>query len=93
MDTFTLCYLIVINLVTFLLCGCDKRAAVRREWRIPERLLLFLTIAGGPAGMMAGMLFFHHKTRDPKFRLTVPVVLVAEPLFLLGFYLTLPLRG
>lgn len=92
MDFFTVCYLIVINLVTFLLCGCDKRAAVRGQWRIPERLLLFLTIAGGPAGMMAGMLFFHHKTKDSKFRTTVPVVLVAETVFLLIFYLTLPSR-
>ena len=92
MDTFTACYLIVINLVTFLLCGCDKRAAVRGEWRIPERWLLFLTIAGGPAGMMIGMHFFHHKTKDSRFRITVPVVLVAETLFLLGFYLTLPAR-
>ena len=85
MDIFTISFLIVINLVTLLLCWSDKRAAVNHTRRIPERLLMLLTIAGGSAGM----LIFRHKTRDARFRITVPVVLVAETIFCILFY-TLP---
>ncbi len=89
MDAFTISFLIVINLVTLLLCWSDKRAAVNHTRRIPERLLMILTIAGGSAGMLAGMLIFRHKTKDSRFRITVPVVLVAETVFCILFY-TMP---
>ncbi|MPN59763.1 hypothetical protein SDC9_207485 [bioreactor metagenome] len=75
-----------INLVALIACGADKRAAIQEKWRIPERVLLGLTIAGGGAGMLLGMLMFHHKTKTPKFIITVPVVLVAETVFLVLAY-------
>lgn len=86
MDSFSIAYLIVINLVAFIVCGVDKRAAVQKKWRIPERLLLGLAIAGGSVGMLLGMFAFHHKTKTPKFIITVPVVLVAEAVFLVLAY-------
>ena len=89
MDPVTIALLILINFVTFLLCWYDKRAAQQHIRRIPERVLLTLTVAGGSAGMLLGMLLFHHKTKDPRFRLTVPVVLGAETIFCILFY-TLP---
>ena len=33
-------YVLLINLLLFLLMGMDKRAAKRKKWRIPERRLL-----------------------------------------------------
>ena len=39
--------------------------------------------------MLAGMLIFRHKTKDSRFRITVPVVLVAETVFCILFY-TMP---
>lgn len=86
MDSFSIAYLIVINLVAFIACGVDKRAAVQKKWRIPERLLLGLAIAGGSVGMLLGMFVFRHKTKTPKFIITVPVVLVAEAVFLVLAY-------
>ena len=55
-------YLLLINLLLFLLMGIDKRAAKRKKWRIPERRLLTLGIIGGGIGGILGMLVFHHKT-------------------------------
>ena len=92
MDAFTVSYLVVINLLTFFLCWRDKSAAVHGRWRIPERVLMFLVIAGGSLGMLVGMRVFHHKTKNARFRITVPVVLVAETAFLVLFYLNLNAR-
>ncbi|MDD2994099.1 MAG: hypothetical protein PWQ08_1234 [Clostridiales bacterium] len=86
MDSISIAYLVAINLVAFVGCGLDKRAAIQKKWRIPERVLLGLAIAGGGAGMLLGMFVFHHKTKTPKFIITVPVVLVAEIVFLVLAY-------
>ncbi|MGN0594233.1 MAG: DUF1294 domain-containing protein, partial [Hominimerdicola sp.] len=56
-------YLVIINLLTFSLYGADKAKAKARLWRIPEKTLLILGIAGGFLGGLVGMKFFHHKTR------------------------------
>ena len=43
-------YLIVVNLLTWIIYGIDKWKAKRRAWRIPERTLLLLAAAGGCTG-------------------------------------------
>lgn len=40
-------YLIVVNLLTWIIYGIDKWKAKRRAWRIPERTLLLLAAAQG----------------------------------------------
>ena len=55
--------LICMSLLNFIIYGLDKRAARKQTWRTPERRLLLIGLAGGAAGALAGMLFFHHKTR------------------------------
>lgn len=55
-------YVLLINLLLFLLMGMDKRAARRKKWRIPEKRLLTLGMFGGGFGGILGMLIFHHKT-------------------------------
>ena len=43
-------YLIVINIVTFLVYGIDKWRAKQGSWRISEATLLILAIIGGCIG-------------------------------------------
>lgn len=45
----------------------DRRAARRRAWRIRERTLWLLVLAGGVAGGWFGMLGLRHKTRHRAF--------------------------
>lgn len=35
-------------------------------------------LLGGAPGVLAGMYFFHHKTRKPKFSVGVPVILAVQ---------------
>ena len=67
----------VINLVVFAMYGIDKYKAIHDQWRIPEATLLLAAVFG-PIGALIGMRGFHHKTKKPKFYITVPLILIAE---------------
>ena len=71
-------YLAVLFFTTWVAYGLDKGRAKSGKWRIPERTLLLLALAGGSLGALAGMIMFRHKTRKPKFYISVPVMFVAH---------------
>ena len=81
-----LVYLSLINALALLLMLSDKLRAKKHRWRIPESVLLASAALGGSLGALAGMWLFHHKTRKPKFYITVPL-LRALHLFLFYRYL------
>lgn len=71
-------YLIVINIIGFLLMFLDKKKAERGAWRIPEKTLFLATLLGGGIGTISGMYVFRHKTKKLKFTLGLPVILILE---------------
>lgn len=77
-------YLIVINILAFLLYGIDKHRAKIDAWRISERKLLLVAIIGGSLGALLGMHIFHHKTRKPLFAWGIPFIILLQ-LFLYGW--------
>jgi Predicted membrane protein len=66
-------YLLLMNLIGFVLMGIDKKKAVRKAWRIPEKTLLLAAFLGGGIGSFLGMYLFRHKTKHLKFVLLLPV--------------------
>lgn len=73
MQEMILIYLVFINLAAFAVYGADKKKAEHHAWRIPENTLIGLCAAGGGIGSWSAMLFFHHKTKHPKFTILVPL--------------------
>ena len=71
-------YLMLINVITLVCFGIDKRKAIIHSQRIPERCLFLLSIFGGSLGAIIGMKFFHHKTRKRAFSLGIPFVLLVH---------------
>lgn len=71
-------YLSGINILAFLVFGLDKRKARKDRWRVPEATLLLLAVIGGSAGALLGMVVFRHKTRHNKFRIGLPLILLAQ---------------
>ena len=69
-------YLIAVNLITFVIFGVDKLAAIKGRTRIRERTLLLLAFIGGSIGGLSAMYLFWHKIRKLKFKLGVPLMLV-----------------
>ena len=60
-------YLIIINIISFLLYGIDKYKSIKGKWRIPEKVLLSNAFIGGGIGSIIGMYIFRHKTKKKKF--------------------------
>lgn len=56
-------YLLIINLLGFLIMLIDKQRAIHKEWRIPEKNLIGISILGGSIGMLIGMSSFRHKNK------------------------------
>ena len=78
-------YLIVINILGFLIMGLDKHKAKMAERRIPENTLFMFTILGAGIGTIAGMYVFYHKTKKMKFKVGMPLVLILEILIFVYF--------
>lgn len=78
-------YLMVINILGFLVMGLDKHKAKMAERRIPENTLFMFTILGGGVGTIAGMYVFHHKTKKMKFKVGMPLILILEILIFVYF--------
>ena len=73
-----ICYLLAVNIVTFLLYGIDKYKAKKSKWRISEATLLTMAAIGGSIGAWAGMRLWHHKTMHKKFKYGIPVIIILQ---------------
>lgn len=79
------CYLVLINLAGFLSMGADKRKAVKKLYRIPEKTLFLLAILGGSVGSIIGMYHFRHKTKHKSFVYGLPAILIIQSVLVLLF--------
>lgn len=71
-------YLLVINLVAFTAMGLDKKKAIDKKWRIPEKRLFLYVLLGGGVGGTFGMMLFRHKTKHWYFRIFFPLIAIVE---------------
>lgn len=68
-------YYLLLSLITFIIYAADKRAARRQQWRVRERTLHLLALAGGWPGAWLAQKYLRHKS--------------GKASFLFGFRLTL----
>lgn len=69
-------YMVIMSIIGFVIMGIDKKKAIKRGWRIPERTLLLIAFMGGALGSFIGMHFFRHKTKHIKFVVLLPLALL-----------------
>lgn len=62
--------ILIWNLFVFFVYGLDKGKAQKNQYRIPEKVLLGMSLAFGGVGAVSAGYFFHHKTRKWYFKLT-----------------------
>ena len=67
----------VLNLISLILFFIDKRKAEKKLWRIPESTLIISSVFGIIGGL-CGMYVIRHKTKKPKFYITLPLILILE---------------
>ena len=63
-----LAWYLVIGVVTFFVYAKDKRAAINGNWRVPEKTLHILSVAGGWLGALIAQDKLRHKTKKQPFR-------------------------
>ena len=78
-------YLIIVNILGFVIMGIDKHKAKMGDRRIPENTLFMFTIIGGGIGTIAGIYTFRHKTKKKKFTIGMPLIVVLEILIFVYF--------
>ena len=60
-------YLLLINILTFVIFGIDKLKAIFNKHRIKEAKLFYLCFLGGSIGSLLAIYIFNHKTRKKYF--------------------------
>ena len=71
-------YLMIVNVLSFIVYGIDKLKAKRGKWRISETSLLLLALMGGSVGAWAGIRVWHHKTLHKKFKYGIPLIMAIQ---------------
>ena len=80
-------WLLLTGAAGLLAMGVDKSRAIHQEWRISEKTLFVVALAGGFLGVATGMELFHHKTSKLAFIIVVYAIsaLWLALLFRVGF--------
>lgn len=71
-------YFITINIIGFAMAFSDKRKAEKGKRRISEPTLFFVSLIGGSIGMYISMKKFHHKTKQKRFMIGIPLIIVCQ---------------
>ena len=69
-------YLVGINIIGLMTIILDKIKSIKKKWRIPEKNLIIISMAGGGIGIIIGMYLSHHKTKHKKFTILIPIITV-----------------
>jgi len=73
---------LLINAGSLALMGFDKLSAKAGSERVPEMWFFLISLAGGFAGVIVGMLAFRHKTRKTSFQVKIATATVLSALIL-----------
>lgn len=85
-----LLYLLILNIIGFMLMGIDKHKARKQAWRIPESTLFSVAIIGGGIGSLLGMYTFRHKTQHKSFVIGMPIIIAVHILITIIFVFFTP---
>lgn len=66
-------YYMITNIIAFIIFGIDKNRAIKKQRRISEKSLFFISFISGSFGTLIAMEFFRHKYNKIKFRILIPI--------------------
>ena len=82
-------YLLIVNVVGFVLMYVDKKRAQNNRWRIKEATLFLTAAIGGSIGSMLGMKVFRHKTKHLSFLIGMPAIFIVQVALVVGYIIYL----
>lgn len=69
-------YIVVMNIIGFLVMYVDKNKAKKGNYRISEKTIFIVSLLLGAVGVYAGMYKFRHKTKHMAFTIGIPICIV-----------------
>lgn len=69
-------YIVLINLIGFIMMGYDKNRAKKGKWRVSEKKIFIFAFIGGALGIYFGMNTFRHKTKHGLFTYGIPLLII-----------------
>ena len=81
-----LSYMLLMNFLGIVVMREDKRRARKQMWRIPEKILWFVSLLGGSLGSWMGIYLYRHKTKHWNFVIGMPAIVLVH-MFLIANYL------
>jgi len=78
-------YLLIVNVIGFVLMFVDKKRAQNNQWRIKEATLFLSAAIGGSIGSMLGMKVFRHKTKHLSFLIGMPAIFIVQVALVAGY--------
>ena len=82
-------YLLIVNVLGFVLMFVDKKRAQNNQWRIKEATLFLTAAIGGSIGSMLGMKVFRHKTKHLSFLIGMPAIFIVQVALVIGYFVVL----
>lgn len=82
-------YLLIVNVLGFVLMFVDKKRAQNNQWRIKEATLFLTAAIGGSIGSMLGMKVFRHKTKHLSFLIGMPAIFIVQVALVIGYFVYL----
>jgi len=67
-------YFLIINIAGFIVIKADKRRAIKKKYRIPEKIIFLFAFSGGGIGVYFSMFRYRHKTLHKRFILGIPFI-------------------
>jgi len=71
-----LIYVLLINVIGFLVMYIDKNKAKKGNYRISEKSIFIIAFLLGAIGTYAGMYKFRHKTKHTSFTVGIPICII-----------------
>lgn len=78
MELVSIVWLLIVNILIFILMLVDKNSAEQKMWRIPEKALWILSLLGGSVGFLVAMVVSRHKILKLKFKYGVSLICLIE---------------
>lgn len=69
-------YILVMNIIGFLVMYLDKNKAKKGNYRISEKTIFITALLLGAVGVYIGMYKFRHKTKHTSFTVGIPVCII-----------------
>jgi len=74
-------YIILINLIGFIVMYVDKKKAKKGTYRISEKTIFIIAFLLGAIGVYIGMYKFRHKTQHKSFTIGIPAFIILNIYF------------